>query len=170
MSLIQTERLSIQYLSGDDSPFILKLLNEPSWIQYIGDKGVKTEEDAMNYIQTGPIKMYKDYGIGLLLVTLKETGVPIGMCGLIKRPSLEDIDLGFAFLPEFTGKGYAYESAQAVLQYGKEQLHLNKVVAITTIDNTKSQNLLTKLGFSYEQTILDPNDKEELKLFCKKLS
>jgi [ribosomal protein S5]-alanine N-acetyltransferase len=170
MSFIQTERLSIRLMSLDDSAFILRLLNEPSWIQYIGDKGVRTEDDAKNYIQTGPIQMYKEYGFGLYVVTIKETGVPIGICGLIKRPSLVHVDLGFAFLPEYTGKGYAFESAQAVLQYGQETFHLDKIVAFTTIDNTNSQKVLLKLGFVFEELIKFPNDPEELKLFSKNLS
>jgi RimJ/RimL family protein N-acetyltransferase len=170
MSFIQTERLSIRLMSLEDSAFILRLLNEPSWIQYIGDKGVRTEDDAKNYIQTGPIQMYKDYGFGLYVVTIKETGIPIGISGLIKRPSLVHVDLGFAFLPEYTGKGYAFESAQAVLQYGKETFLLDKIVAFTTIDNTNSQKVLLKLGFVFEELIKFPNDPEELKLFSINLS
>jgi [ribosomal protein S5]-alanine N-acetyltransferase len=167
MSLIQSERLSIRHLTLEDSAFIFNLLNDSSWIKYIGDKGIKTEEDAKKYIQNGPVQMYTDYGFGLYVVSLKESGVPIGMCGLIKRPSLEDIDLGFAFLPEYTGKGYGFESASAVIQYEKERLSLNKIVAITTLDNTSSQNLLIKLGFAFE-TIIKESD-EELKLFTLNL-
>jgi [ribosomal protein S5]-alanine N-acetyltransferase len=169
MSFIQTERLSIRFITTEDSPFILRQLNEPSWIQYIGDKGIKNEEDARNYIQTGPLQMYKDFGFGLFLVTLKETGVPIGMCGLIKRDSLNDVDLGYAFLPEYTGKGYALEAAKAVVQYGKETVHLDKIVAITTKDNTNSINLLLKLGFIFDSFYTLPNDSEELNLFSLNL-
>lgn len=169
MTLIDTDRLAIRYITEDESHFIHRLLNDPSWIKYIGDKGIKTEEDAKNYIQTGPIQMYKEYGFGLYLVTLKETGVPIGLCGLIKRPSLENIDLGYAFLPEYTGKGYAFEATKAVLQYGKEQLSIDKIVAITTIDNFSSEKVLLKLGFIFDSLIKEKNDAEELKLFTKDL-
>jgi [ribosomal protein S5]-alanine N-acetyltransferase len=169
MTLIDTNRLAIRYITEEDFHFIFRLLNEPSWIKYIGDKGIKTEDDAKNYIHTGPLQMYKDFGLGLLLVTLKENAVPIGLCGLIKRPSLENIDLGYAFLPEYTGKGYAFEATKAVIQFGKEQLSIDKIVAITTIDNLNSEKVLLKLGFSFDSLIKENNDSEELKLFTKVL-
>ncbi|CAG9607564.1 GNAT family N-acetyltransferase [Pseudoneobacillus rhizosphaerae] len=165
MTLIDTNRLVIRKITEQDFHFIFRLLNEPSWIKYIGDKGIKTETDAKNYIQTGPLQMYKDFGFGLFLVTLKENAVPIGLCGLIKRPSLENIDLGYAFLPEYTGKGYAFEATKAVIQYGKEQLSIDKIVAITTIDNLNSEKVLLKLGFSFDSLIKENNASEELKLF-----
>lgn len=169
MTLIDTNRLVIRNITEQDFHFIFRLLNEPSWIKYIGDKGIKTEDDAKNYIQTGPLQMYKDFGFGLFLVTLKENAVPIGLCGLIKRPSLENIDLGYAFLPEYTGKGYAFEATKAVIQYGKEQLSIDKVVAISTIDNLNSEKVLLKLGFSFDSLIKENNSSEELKLFTKVL-
>jgi [ribosomal protein S5]-alanine N-acetyltransferase len=168
MSEIWTNRLIIRHLSEEDSPFIFTLLNDPSWIQYIGDKGIKSKEDAIRYIQTGPMKMYKDYGFGLYAVTLKDSGKPIGLCGLIKRPSFNYIDLGFAFLPDYRAKGYAYEAAAAVIQYGKENFNLAKIVAITTLDNAKSQNLLVKLGFSFE-SIVPYGDSEDVKLYTLNL-
>lgn len=169
MTLIDTDRLSIRHIKVEDFNFIFRLLNDPSWIKYIGDKGIKTEDDAKNYIQTGPLQMYKNFGFGLYLVTLKETAVPIGLCGLIKRPSLENIDLGYAFLPDYTGKGYAFEATKAVLQYGKEKLTIDKIVAITTIDNFSSEKVLLKLGFTFDSLIKEKNDAEELKLFTKVL-
>jgi [ribosomal protein S5]-alanine N-acetyltransferase len=169
MTLIDTNRLVIRDITEQDFHFIFRLLNEPSWIKYIGDKGIKTETDAKNYIQTGPLQMYKDFGFGLFLVTLKENAIPIGLCGLIKRPSLENIDLGYAFLPEYTGKGYAFEATKAVIKYGKEQLSIDKIVAITTIDNLNSEKVLLKLGFSFDSIIIENNASEELKLFTKVL-
>jgi [ribosomal protein S5]-alanine N-acetyltransferase len=169
MTLIDTNRLVIRDITEQDFHFIFRLLNEPSWIKYIGDKGIKTETDAKNYIQTGPLQMYKDFGFGLFLVTLKENAIPIGLCGLIKRPSLENIDLGYAFLPEYTGKGYAFEATKAVIKYGKEQLSIDKLVAITTIDNLNSEKVLLKLGFSFDSLIIENNASEELKLFTKVL-
>jgi [ribosomal protein S5]-alanine N-acetyltransferase len=169
MTLIDTNRLVIRKITEQDFHFIFRLLNEPSWIKYIGDKGIKTEDDAKNYIKTGPIQMYKDFGFGLFIVTLKENAVPIGLCGLIKRPSLENIDLGYAFLPEYTGKGYAFEATKAVIQYGKEQLSIDKIVAITTIDNLNSEKVLLKLGFSFDSLIKENNASKELKLFTKVL-
>jgi [ribosomal protein S5]-alanine N-acetyltransferase len=110
-----TERLLIRKLTFDDSSFIVKLLNSPGWLRYIGDRGVKTEEDAKVYLQNGPLLSYEENGFGLYLVGLLETGEPIGMCGILKRDSLVHPDLGYSLLPEFTGKGYAYEAANAVV-------------------------------------------------------
>ena len=115
MQVLKTERLVLRHLNAEDAPFILRLLNEPSWLQFIGDRGVRTLADAQRYIETGPIEMYGRLGFGLYHVRLAQSGEPIGMCGILKRESLKDVDLGFAFLPEFWGKGYAREASAAVL-------------------------------------------------------
>jgi [ribosomal protein S5]-alanine N-acetyltransferase len=167
MNIIHTERLTIRPLTLTDTGFILRLLNEPSWIKYIGDKGVHTEEDARHYLETGPLQMYEEVGVGLQVVTITDSQLPIGLCGLIKRPQLEDIDLGYAYLPEYTNKGYAYEAAQSVVHYGKEILQLDKLVAFTTLDNTASGNLLLKLGFTFDGIM--PYENKEVKWFTKKL-
>ena len=109
--------------------FILELVNDPAWIQFIGNKGVRTLEDATNYIVNGPIDMYNKLGFGLYLVERKEDLTPLGMCGLIKD-SLEDVDIGFAFLEEFRSKGYGYESASAVIEYGVQKLGLKRIVVL----------------------------------------
>ena len=156
----------VRWLNASDSAFILELVNEPSWIQYIGDKGVKTLPDALRYIENGPIAMYSRTGFGLYMVELKEGGKAIGICGLIKREGLEDVDLGFAFLPRFWRKGYAFEAATAVLSYGSEVLGLRRIVAILSQDNHRSSQLLEKLGFCFEGMVtLQPND-EDLKLYA----
>ena len=165
MNVAETERLRLRWLNAGDSAFILALVNEPSWIQYIGEKGVKTLQDALRYIENGPVAMYKRAGFGLYMVELKEIGESIGICGLIKRETLKDVDLGFAFLPRFWRKGYAFESAAAVICYGKKVLGLRRIVAILSQDNHRSSKLLEKLGFCFEGTVrLQPND-EELKLY-----
>ncbi|AUB44101.1 Protein N-acetyltransferase, RimJ/RimL family (plasmid) [Nostoc flagelliforme CCNUN1] len=122
MRVLETERLVLRRLSVEDSEFILEILNDPLWLRFIGDKGVRTLDDAREYILKNPVAMYERFGFGLYLVELKEKSVSIGICGLIKRDSLEDVDIGFAFLPKFRGKGYAYESASAVMMYGEEPL------------------------------------------------
>jgi RimJ/RimL family protein N-acetyltransferase len=167
MKTLETERLTIRPMTLDDASFIRRLLNEPTWIRYIGDKGVRTEEDAKNYILNGPMQMYKDFSLGLQVVTISEQKRPIGVCGLIKRPSLKDVDLGYAFLPEHTNKGYAYEAAVAAVQYAKETLLLEKLVAFTTLDNEDSGKLLIKLGFTFEG--IKPYETSEVKWFTKKL-
>lgn len=165
MNVAETERLRVRWLNTGDSAFILELVNEPSWIRFIGDKGVKTPQDAVRYIENGPVAMYKRVGFGLYMVELKEIGQPIGICGLIKREGLKDVDLGFAFLPRFWSKGYAFESASAVISYGSKVLGLRRIVAILSRDNHRSSRLLEKLGFCFEGTIKLRPDDEELKLY-----
>ena len=107
MTIVETERLALRRFEPSDAPFVLRLLNEPSWIEHIGNKGVHTVDDAATYLVAGPIAMYERIGFGLYLVELKESREPIGMCGLIKREALSDVDVGFAFLPEHWGGGFA---------------------------------------------------------------
>ena len=166
MIIIETERLALRYLQTSDAPFIFDLLNTPSWIQYIGDRGIKNLYDAQQYIADGPVKSYEKLGYGLFLVKLKSEETPIGICGLIKRDSLDDVDIGFAFLPQFTRKGYAFEAASATLAHAKTALGLNRVVAITLITNTSSINLLKKIGLNFEKMIKFPGDQKELMLFA----
>ncbi|HEK9098870.1 GNAT family N-acetyltransferase [Bacillus pfraonensis] len=165
MNILETERLTLRLQTTDDAAFILELLNDPSWLQFIGDRGVKTLEDAKAYILNGPIRMYEQFGFCLFLVERKEDHVPIGICGLVKRDSLEDVDIGFAFLPKYWDKGYAYEAASEVMTYGKDKLGLNRIVGITTPDNHASAKLLKKVGLQFERLIRLPNDTEELNLF-----
>ncbi len=166
MQVTETARLILRRLNTNDSAFILELVNEPSWIRYIGDRGIRTLDDAVGYIQNGPMDMYQRLGFGLYLVELKELGVPIGICGLIKREGLEDVDLGFAFLPRFWRKGYALESASAVMSYARTVLGLARIVAVLSRDNDRSVKLLEKLGFRAEGTVRLEPDGEELALYA----
>ncbi len=166
LKVLETKRLALRWLGTDDAPFVLELVNEPSWLRYIGDKGVRTVEDAHNYIENGPVAMYRRLGFGLYLVELKESGEPIGICGLIKRESLEEIDLGFAFLSKFWGRGFAFEAARAVMEYGRHALGILRLLAVTSQDNHVSARLLEKLGFRFERiTRLEP-DATEVKVFA----
>jgi len=165
--VLETERLTIRRLTVDDATFILRLLNEPSFLQHIGDRGVRTMAEASQYILAGPIASYERVGFGLFLVELKNSHVPIGICGLLKRDALDDVDVGFAFVPEFWSKGYAFESASAVVAYGRDTHGLKRIVAISSQDNIASVNLLAKLGFSFERMVMMPGDKEELRLFAR---
>jgi RimJ/RimL family protein N-acetyltransferase len=165
MTILETERLVIRKLSTDDVEFIVELLNQPSFLRYIGDKGVRNSADAIHYIQTGPLASYDRFGFGQFLVELKDTGVPIGMCGLLKRDSLPDVDVGFAFLPEFWSQGYAFEAASAVVTYGREVLGLRRIVAITSPDNDASIRLLEKIGLRFERLIRLSSDQSEVRLF-----
>ncbi|MFN8455927.1 MAG: GNAT family N-acetyltransferase [Anaerolineae bacterium] len=166
MKVCETERLNLRWISTDDAEFILGLLNEPSWLRFIGDRGVRTLEDARNYILNGPVAMYDRLGFGLYLVELKASGLPLGMCGLLKRDFLDDVDIGFAFRPPYWGQGYAYEAAAAVLAYGTETLGLPRLVAITSLDNHRSARLLEKLGLRFERLIRYPDGDEDIRLFA----
>jgi [ribosomal protein S5]-alanine N-acetyltransferase len=163
--VLETPRLALRRLTADDAPFIRRLLNEPSFLQYIGDRGVRTVEDARRYIETGPMAMYARVGFGLFLVELKGTSEPIGICGLLKRDTLDDVDVGFAFLPEHWRQGYGFESAAATIEYGCTAHKLSRIVAITSLQNPPSVALLEKLGFRFERTIRMADHGEEVRLF-----
>jgi RimJ/RimL family protein N-acetyltransferase len=165
LKVLETDRLILRHQIIEDAAFILELLNDPSWMQYIGDRGVRTLDEARAYILKGPIDMYARLGFGFYLTELKDGGIPIGICGLVKRDFLEDADVGFAFLPRFWGKGYAFEAASAVMDYAKTVLGLKRIAAISSEDNYASANLLRKLGFHFEGMILYANTHEEVRLF-----
>ncbi len=141
-------------------------MNDPAWLRYIGDKGIRTVEDARKYITTGAREMYARYGFGLWLVELNTSAIPIGICGLIKRDALEDIDLGFAFLPDYRRQGYAHEAAAATIAYGREKFALARLVAIMSPENEPSGHLLEKLGFRFERMIRLTAEAPEIKLFA----
>ncbi|MEO8346605.1 MAG: GNAT family N-acetyltransferase [Betaproteobacteria bacterium] len=158
-----TQRLLLRRLTLDDAPFIVELLNDPDWLRFIGDKGVRTQDDARNYLRKGPLAMYEREGFGLYLTEIKDGHIPIGMCGLIKRDSLEDVDIGFAYLPAYRTQGYALEAAAAVLAHGRSDFGLMRIVAITSPDNVRSGVLLEKLGMTLEKTVkLDARDEVRL--------
>jgi RimJ/RimL family protein N-acetyltransferase len=167
VKILETDRLIVRHVTIDDAEFILGLLNEPSWLRFIGDKGVRTLDDARNYILTGPVESYRRFGFGLYLTQRRSDGTPIGLCGLLKRDVLPDADIGFAFLPAFWGKGYAHEAAAAVLEHGRTALGLNRIVAITNPDNESSIRLLEKLGMRLGGTARLSDSGPELKLFAR---
>lgn len=169
MPMLETERLTLREFVADDAPFILALLNDPSWLRFIGNKNVRTLDDARAYIERVPAAMVARHGFGLHAVTLKNGGTPVGMCGLIKRDTLEDVDIGFAFLPKYCGAGYAREAAEAVLNDGRNRLGLARVVAITMPENQRSVRLLEQLGFAFERTVPSETGAAELRLFAKAL-
>lgn len=170
LDVVETERLRIRRLDAGDAPFILELLNDPSWLQYIGDKGVRTLQAAERYIVDGPMAMYERLGFGLYLVELKGPGEPIGICGVIKRETLDDVDLGFSFLSRFRRNGYAFEAASAVMAYGRRVLGLCRIVAVTSLHNHPSGKLLEKLGFRCDGTVKLQAAGEDLKLYIADLA
>ena len=166
MKVLETQRLILRQFSDDDAEFILELLNEPSFIQNIGDRKIRSLDGARGYINKGPVASYSRHGFGLYLVELKETGESIGMCGLIKRETLEDVDLGYAYLPKFWSKGYAVESALAMKQFARDVVGLKRIVAITDPRNAGSIRVLEKIGMTFEKMVKLSEDDIELKLFA----
>ena len=165
--VLETERLSLRELVFDDAPFIVELLNEPSFIQYIGDRGVRTLDDARAYFQAGPMASYEAHCFGLWLATLKESDERVGICGLLKRDTLAHVDVGFAFLPAYWRRGYAVEAAGAALAHGLKTLGLGRVVAITSPDNEGSKRVLERIGMTFERMIsLGGKDDREVRLFA----
>ena len=163
-SVIETSRLLLRELDFDDAGFILELLNEANFMRYIGDKGVRTLADARDYISSGPMDSYNQYGFGLYAACFRD-GTPLGICGLVKREGLDDPDVGFAFLTRHCSRGYAVESAAAVLNHGRRVLKLPRIVAITSADNHNSIAVLEKIGLSFERMIRLAERGPELKLF-----
>ena len=166
MPILKTERLQLRILTLDDAEFILRLLNEPSFIQNIGDRGVRTIEAAHDYIRKGPIASYEKFGFGLWMVETKSEATPIGICGLLKREVLDDVDIGYALLPEFWSQGYALEAASGVLSYAGKTLGLNRVVAVTNPNNQSSIRLLEKMAFRFERMVRLSEGAPEIKLFA----
>jgi RimJ/RimL family protein N-acetyltransferase len=165
VEILRTARLKLRLLDENDAPFILELVNEPGWLENIGDRGVRDLEGARRYISTGPVESYRRHGFGLWLVAL-ESGEPIGMCGLIKREGLEDADIGYAILQRHAGQGYAYEAASAVLSYARDVIGLEKVVAIVSPTNAASIAVLTKIGLTFQGMIRLPGVDRETSYFA----
>jgi RimJ/RimL family protein N-acetyltransferase len=165
-TVIETERLRLRRLDEPDAPFILELVNDEAWLRYIGDRGVRNTDDARNYILKGPMASYAKFGFGLWLVELKTGAKAIGICGLLQRETLSDVDIGFAFLPAFRGQGYAIEAGRATLAHGRTKLGLKRIVAVTMPANEGSIRTLVKLGLRFEKMIRLGPDTPELQLFA----
>ena len=165
MYILETQRLRLRPVVTDDASFILNLVNQPSWLEFIGDHEVYDLGAAVDYIIDGPQTMFAEYGFALRLVEQKDSRQAIGLCGLVKRDSLPQPDLGFAFLPQFAGQGYAYEAALAALRHGRERLGIGPVLAITKPENGRSIKLLERLGFTFLDMHQPADDASALKMF-----
>lgn len=163
--VIETERLTLRKFTLDDAVFMLELLNTPAWLRFIGDKNVRTIEEAEQYLLNGNIRSYREYGFGFYVVVIKETQELIGICGIVKREGLDDIDIGFGFLPQFIGKGYGYEAASATLDYAINDLKIKRIVAIVNPENAGSIALIKKIGLQFEKMIQLSSKDIELMLF-----
>lgn len=168
-NILETDRLYLRRLIRDDAGFILQLLNEPSWIEFIGDKNVSNLNDAKKYIELSAITMYQQYGYGLFLVCDKGHDTPMGLSGLMKRDNLDHADLGYAFLPEFWKKGFALEAVKSVLDYAKETHQLSTILALTKSSNASSIKLLNKVQFQFDRDLKLLDDEENLHIYQLRL-
>ena len=165
MKILDTERLRLRTLDLDDAVFYLALLNTPGFIEFIGDRGIRTVDAAARAIADGPMAMQARLGHSIYLVEDKRSGEPLGMSGLIKRDTLEHVDIGYAFLPEHCGKGYAYEAGKAVVEHARRDIGLERLLAITSPGNAASIGLLQKLGLRLEKTVYLTVDDRGTQLF-----
>jgi len=164
----ETERLCLRHFVLQDAAFALRLLNEREFIENIADKGVRTLQDAREYLRREPLASYAQSGFGLNLVALKPSGIPIGMCGLIKRETFEEVDIGYALLTEYCGMGYAHEATAAVLEVARTRFRLERVLAVVNRGNHSSTRLLGKLGFGYQRMVRWSVDGPELTLWVRR--
>lgn len=165
MTLLKTERLLINLITLEDAPFLCALMTDPDWIRNIGDRGIRTVEQAEDFIKTRFFKSYKENGFGFYSMVVKESLEKVGIVGLVNREGLEHIDIGYGILPEFRGQGFAYEATKALYGYAHDTLKLKKIIAIVNPDNTRSIKLLEKLGLSYEKMVRLPEGDKDIKLF-----
>lgn len=169
MRVLETDRLALRRLTLADAEFIFGLVNQPSWLRFIGDKHVRNLDDARNYLRTGPLDMYQRFGFGMFMVERKEDGAAIGTCGLLKRDTLPEPDIGYAYLPEFWGQGYAIEAAAAVLDYGHYAHELTRILAIVSPGNERSIRVLEKCGMQFER-MLALAEYDQVKLFVREFT
>ena len=169
MSVIETERLNLREMSEADAAFVLEVLNDPGFIRFVGDRGVRTTEEAARYIDERFAESYRQHGFGLWLVEAKDEGVPVGICGLLKRKELNVVEVGYAFLPPFRSKGYAFEAASAALRHARDVLGLARLYAVVNPDNDISIRVLEKLGMKFERLIRLPGEESDIHLFSTDL-
>jgi RimJ/RimL family protein N-acetyltransferase len=167
---LSTARLTLRRLEFDDAPFLVGLLNQPSFLANIGDRGVRNVEDAHRYLREGPMAMYEKFGFGLWHVARHSDGASIGMCGLLRRDTLPDADIGYAFLPEYWGQGYAFEAAQATLRHAAGKFGLTRAVAVVSEGNAGSIRVLEKLGMSFERMFSMRPEEPDVRLYGRSLS
>lgn len=164
--ILETERLIIRKLTIEDAPFFFELVNDPDWIRFIGDRKVKTVDDAQDYLTNRIFKSYETFGFGFYAVVEKTNQQVMGISGFVKRDELEHVDVGFAFLPKGRGQGFALESTQALINYGVNSLNFETILAIANNDNKRSHNLLKKLGFRFKKHVQLYDEEQEISLFC----
>jgi RimJ/RimL family protein N-acetyltransferase len=166
---LETARLTLRRLEFDDAPFLVGLLNQPSFLANIGDRGVRDVDDAHRYLREGPMALYEKFGFGLWHVARRADGAAIGICGLLRRDILPDVDLGYAFVPEYWGQGYAFEAAQATLQHALRKFGLTRVIGVVSPGNHRSIRVLEKLGMSFERMVSMRPNEPDVRLYGRSL-
>lgn len=166
MNVIETERLALRRFTQDDAAFVLEMLNDEAWKRNISDRGIRTVEGVRGYVDDVLLASYQKHGFGLYRLALKADDTPIGMCGLIKRDSLPNVDIGYALLPAFYGKGYAEEAARAVLEHGRSDFGLKRILGTTSLDNEPSVRVLEKIGLTFQEVIQQAGFDKPSKLFA----
>ena len=164
-----TPRLILRRFEFADAPFVVALLNQPSFIANVGDRGVRSVDDAHRYLREGPMAMYEQHGFGLWHVMRKSDSAAVGMCGLLRRDNLPEVDIGYAFLPEYWGAGYAFEATEATLRHGAGKFGLERVIAVVSQGNSASIRVLEKLGLRYERMFAMRPDEPEVRLYGRTL-
>jgi len=159
----------LRQLTPADAPFILELLNDPDFIRFIGDRGVRTPAAARHYIVDGPVASYVRYGFGMYLAEEREGGAAIGLSGLVKRDYLDLVDLGFAFLPAYRSVGYATEAAQAVLAHARNDCGLARLAGLASTENAASIRVLEKIGMRFERLVRASPDAAPVRLYARDL-
>jgi RimJ/RimL family protein N-acetyltransferase len=159
------KRLRLRRFVLDDAAFILEQVNQPEWLRQIGDRKVHDLEGARSYLRNGPLAMYQRHGFGMYALELNSGGAPIGMCGLLKRDTLPDVDIGYALLSDHVGQGYALEAARACVELARNRFNLPRLIAITTAENARSGRLLIRLGMQFERIVLHGDPAEQLCLY-----
>jgi [ribosomal protein S5]-alanine N-acetyltransferase len=165
MSVAETARLRLRELASGDACFIVELMNDPDFLLYVGDRGVRTPEDAQRYIASGPAASYARHGFGLYVVELKMSAAAAGLCGLLRRDTHPDVEIGFALLPRFRRRGYTLEAARAVMRLALGPLGLTRIVALAAPGNLASIRILEALGLAFERTVSFAEDGSESRLF-----
>jgi RimJ/RimL family protein N-acetyltransferase len=163
--VLNTERLELRWLTSKDTPMMFAVWNDPAFVRYVGDRGIRTLDQARMALEGGPLRLYEEYGYGPFRVRQREVGADIGICGLFRRDGLDEPDIGFAILPEFCGRGYGFEAAVAVLEHARDVLQLSCVTAIVSPNNEASTGLLEKLGMRYDSPIRMPGDDHDVSLY-----
>lgn len=168
--MLETSRLTLHEMTLGDAGLMLAIWNDPAFVRYVGDRGIRTPEAAEEAMRQGILRLYEDYGYGPYRVALKDSGDAIGICGLFRRDGLDDPDIGYATLPEYCGKGYAFEAGRAVIEHATTGLRLERLIAIISPENAASISLIGKLGFEFERMHRMPNDDDDVCIYGKSLN